>query len=120
VAQRANAAASILGVTSARIAWYDGANASPTYVFLCGRIEPPYFITLSTTSRLRASANRGLVAFRASNSLTAEHAADLLWALGSAELEWLLVVERGWPPEQYQQWLAVAWVHALPEPCDMQ
>lgn len=45
--------------------------------------------------------------------VTVEHATDLLWALGSAELYRLLVVERGWPPEQYEQWLAAAWVHAL-------
>jgi AcrR family transcriptional regulator len=45
--------------------------------------------------------------------VTVEHGGDLLWALGSAELYRLLVVERGWPPEEYEQWLAAAWIQAL-------
>lgn len=45
--------------------------------------------------------------------VTVERAADLLWALGSADLYRLLVVERGWPPEEYEQWLAAAWIDAL-------
>ena len=45
--------------------------------------------------------------------VTVEHATDLLWALGSADLYRLLVVERGWPPEEYEQWLAATWIHAL-------
>jgi AcrR family transcriptional regulator len=33
-------------------------------------------------------------------------AADLIHALMSPELYRLLVIDRGWPPERYQQWLA--------------
>ncbi len=45
--------------------------------------------------------------------VTVEHGRDLLWALGSAELYRLFVVERGWQPDQYEQWLAGAWTDAL-------
>jgi AcrR family transcriptional regulator len=40
--------------------------------------------------------------------LDPERARDLLWALISPELYQLLVVERGWPPEDYERWLAGA------------
>jgi AcrR family transcriptional regulator len=36
--------------------------------------------------------------------VSAEHAADLLYALLSTELYLLFVHERGWSPEQWQQW----------------
>ena len=42
-----------------------------------------------------------------------ERGADLLWALGSAELYRMLVVERGWSPKAYEQWLANTWINAL-------
>ena len=48
--------------------------------------------------------------------VTPEQATDLLWALGSADLYRLLVVDRVWPREQYEQWLASAWIHALLNP----
>ncbi len=34
-----------------------------------------------------------------------EQATDILWALGSADIYRMLVVDRGWSPSQYQQWL---------------
>lgn len=34
-----------------------------------------------------------------------EEATDLLWALGSAELFRMLVVDRNWPPDRYEHWL---------------
>ena len=44
----------------------------------------------------------------------AEHdAADLVHALMSPEVYRLLVVDRGWPPEKYQQWLASTLVQQL-------
>ena len=42
-----------------------------------------------------------------------EYATDLLWALGSADLYRILVINRSWSPEQYEQWLAAAWIHDL-------
>jgi AcrR family transcriptional regulator len=45
--------------------------------------------------------------------VTAEYAADLMWAYCSAELYELLVLQRGWPPERYGQFLAGALIAAL-------
>ena len=42
-----------------------------------------------------------------------EQAADLLWSLCSHDLYRMLVVERHWPPEQYEQWLASSLIHSL-------
>jgi AcrR family transcriptional regulator len=42
-----------------------------------------------------------------------EWAADLLWSLCSHDLYRMLVVERHWPPEQYEQWLASTLIHSL-------
>lgn len=41
--------------------------------------------------------------------LTVEEAADLLWSMNSPEFYLLLVGQRGWDPDRYQQWLADAW-----------
>ena len=57
-------------------------------------------------------ADRG--ALRSGMSVT--DARDLLWALNSHELHEKLVVHRGWPPKQYQTWLATALAAALLEP----
>jgi AcrR family transcriptional regulator len=45
--------------------------------------------------------------------LDRERARDLLWALISPELYLLLVVDRGWPPDDYERWLAGAIADAL-------
>lgn len=45
--------------------------------------------------------------------LTIEQATDLLWALSAPELYRLLVAERGWSPERYEQWLAAALIYSL-------
>jgi len=45
--------------------------------------------------------------------LAVAQATDLLWALGSAEMYRMLVVDRGWPPQQYEGWLASTLIHAL-------
>jgi len=45
--------------------------------------------------------------------MTVERATDLLWTLSSAEVYRLLVVERGWLPEAYEQWLAAALIEQL-------
>jgi AcrR family transcriptional regulator len=43
-------------------------------------------------------------------------AADLIHALMSPELYRLLVVDRGWPPERYQRWLATTLADQLTSP----
>lgn len=45
--------------------------------------------------------------------VSAEQAADSIWALASAELYRMLAVERGWPPEQYERWLTEGLARAL-------
>jgi AcrR family transcriptional regulator len=45
--------------------------------------------------------------------ISVEEAADVIWALNSSEFYLLLVKERGWTPERYEQWLADAWQRLL-------
>ena len=42
------------------------------------------------------------------NDVTIDNARDTLWTYNSAELYQLLVIERGWTPEHYGQWVAAA------------
>lgn len=60
---------------------------------------------------VRSLAKQGVLA----PGVTEKQATDLLWALGSADLYRILVVDRGWQPEQYEQWLAAAWINAILE-----
>ncbi len=48
---------------------------------------------------------------RAGLSIT--EAADVIWATNSSELYVLLTVERGWPPDRYERWLADTWCRLL-------
>ncbi len=43
------------------------------------------------------------------NGLTVEEAADLVWATNGPEFYLLLVEERGWPLERYEQRLSELW-----------
>lgn len=45
--------------------------------------------------------------------LAVDEAADTVWATNSPELYVLLVGERGWSPERYEDWLADAWRRLL-------
>jgi TetR/AcrR family transcriptional regulator, regulator of autoinduction and epiphytic fitness len=45
--------------------------------------------------------------------LSVEEARDVVWTLCSLEVHDLLVVERGWTPERYQEWLATALTRVL-------
>jgi AcrR family transcriptional regulator len=45
--------------------------------------------------------------------LSIDDAADIIWATNSAEVYVLLTVERGWPPQRYQGWLADTWCRLL-------
>ncbi len=45
--------------------------------------------------------------------LSVEEAADVIWATNSSELYVLLTVEREWPPERYERWLADTWCRLL-------
>ena len=45
--------------------------------------------------------------------LSIDEAADVIWATNSSELFVLLTVERGWPPDRYERWLADTWCRLL-------
>ena len=45
--------------------------------------------------------------------LSIDEAADVIWATNSSELYVLLTVERGWPPDRYERWLADTWCRLL-------
>ncbi len=45
--------------------------------------------------------------------LTETEAADVLWTLTSADVHRMLRDERGWTPEQYEEWLAESLINAL-------
>jgi AcrR family transcriptional regulator len=45
--------------------------------------------------------------------LSAEEARDIIWTLCSLAVHDLLVVERGWSPDRYREWLAQALVSEL-------
>lgn len=45
--------------------------------------------------------------------MTPDEATDLLWALCSAQMFRLLVVERGWPPDRYQAWLTSSLIQSV-------
>jgi AcrR family transcriptional regulator len=64
----------------------------------------------------RAANMRLLAAEMASKGRLAvgiEEAADVIWATNSPEFFLLMVRDRGWEPERFQQWLATAWKKLL-------
>ena len=48
--------------------------------------------------------------------LSVDMAADVLWAMNSAEFYGLLVGERGWEPATFEKWLADTWIRLLLPP----
>jgi AcrR family transcriptional regulator len=45
--------------------------------------------------------------------LSVDEAADIIWAMNSAELFVLLTIERGWSPKRFERWLADSWCRLL-------
>lgn len=45
--------------------------------------------------------------------LTIEQAADVIWSTNGPEFYTLLVIERGWPRDQFESWLADTWERLL-------
>ena len=52
---------------------------------------------------------------RLRTGLSVPMAADIIWSMNSPEFYVLLAVERGWSPEQFEHWLADAWIRMLLE-----
>lgn len=48
--------------------------------------------------------------------LSAAKAADIIWSMNSPEFYLLLVEQRGWTPQEFERWLADAWIRLLLEP----
>lgn len=55
---------------------------------------------LAATGRLRAGLSDAMVA-------------DIIWSMNSPEFYVLLVEQRGWSPDDFERWLAQAWVQLL-------
>jgi AcrR family transcriptional regulator len=71
--------------------------------------------------RLRYEKEEGMITFlRDSGSLrpglSYQTARDIFWMLTGGDVYRMLVRERGWSPQQYQDWLADALVHSLLNP----
>lgn len=45
--------------------------------------------------------------------LTTEEMADIIWTMNGSEYYALLVLNRGWPPARFEQWLHDAWCRLL-------
>jgi AcrR family transcriptional regulator len=50
---------------------------------------------------------------RLRDDLTDDAVADVIWTMNASEYWDLLVGQRGWSPEQFQEWLADAWTRLL-------
>ena len=92
-----------------------GARLGPLLALLLGAraTDPDLDAFARTTADERLAGTTALVGHLADAGalrpgLDPERARDLLWALISPELYQLLVAERGWPPEDYERWLADA------------
>jgi len=47
------------------------------------------------------------------DDISVDEAADVIWSMNAAEFYVLLVRQRGWEPERYEQWLTDAWQRLL-------
>lgn len=82
------------------------------------RREPLLADLWAEISERRATNMRRLVADVAENTplrtdLTHDEAADILWATNSPEFYVLLVVDRGWSPDRFEEWILDLWVRSL-------
>jgi len=53
---------------------------------------------------------------RLRRGLSPEKAADIIWSMNSPEFFLLLVDQRGWSLDEFERWLADAWIRLLLEP----
>jgi AcrR family transcriptional regulator len=71
--------------------------------------------------RLRYQKEKGVISFlrnagRLRSGLSHKTARDIFWMLTGGDVYRMLVRERGWSPQKYQDWLADTLVHALLSP----
>jgi AcrR family transcriptional regulator len=70
-------------------------------------------ISAARLERMTVNARGLLKAGHLRPGITADQAADIMWAFSSPELYELLVIRRGWPAERYGQFVAEALIGAL-------
>lgn len=73
--------------------------------------EPEIATLLGQVLEQRLEAMRGFVRMVSANGplrqgVDAQSGAEAVWALSSAEVHWLLTVDRGWSGDHYEKWLA--------------
>jgi len=71
--------------------------------------------------RLRYAGEKGVITFlrdsgRLRPELAEKTARDIFWMLTGGDAYRMLVRERGWSPQKYQEWLADTLVHSLLSP----
>ncbi len=86
-----------------------------------GVVAPELAKLQQQRERLRYEKEEGMITFlRDVGSLRPDRshqtARDIFWMLTGGDVYRMLVRERGWPPQQYQDWLADALVHSLLNP----
>jgi AcrR family transcriptional regulator len=86
-----------------------------------GTVAPTLAQSESERECTRYDAQAGMIQFLVRSrslrqGLDAQHARDILWSLTSRDLYRLLVRERGWTAQQYEDWLADTLVQALVRP----
>ena len=95
------------------------ARLAPLFLVLreAARAEPELAALWGEISQRRAANMRLFAADLAAEGLrdgmTVDEAADIVWATNAPEFYLLLVEERGWDPERFEQWLADAWSRLL-------
>ena len=62
---------------------------------------------------MRALADGLAVTGELRSDLTRDQIADVIWTMNSSEYYALLVLDRGWSPEQFERWLFDAWSRLL-------
>ena len=70
-------------------------------------------ISTRRASNMRLLAKDLLSTGQARSGMSVQKAADIIWSTGSPEFYWLLVGERGWPLDAFEQWLADTWIGLL-------
>ncbi len=86
-----------------------------------GTVAPTLARSEAERECTRYDAQAGMIQFLVRSrtlrpGLDPQHARDILWSLTSRDLYRLLVRERGWTAQQYEEWLADTLVEALVRP----
>ena len=62
---------------------------------------------------MRTMAENLLATGQLRTDLSVQQVADIIWSMGAPEFFLLLVGERGWSLEDFEQWLGDAWIALL-------